>query len=98
MFDLSPGAILSAVIIFGLSGSHVYLWNRKRSWRKLVGKLLLSSAGLIFSIVPFALWQAYKKRPEPVYHQYVYPLALVVPWAYGLSVEVCIHSLPSFIP
>jgi hypothetical protein len=55
----------------------------------------LSSVGLMLSILSFSFWQKCKKQPQPAY-LYVYLSTLVVPWVYGLIVEVYIHSFKHY--
>jgi len=84
--DLSYAGIPSAVAIFGLHQALLYQWNRKRGMVK-VG---FSFVGVRLSTVPFATWQKSKKTSQPAYeHEYAYLAALVVPWVYGLIIEVC---------
>jgi hypothetical protein len=42
-------------------------------------------------MVPFAFWQICKKQPQSVF-QLAYLLVMMVPWAFGPTIDICIHS------
>jgi len=99
--DLSPASLVCAFAICVFSFWHIYLWSKEHDKFRLVLVLTrsvvawLSLVGLITSIVAFAFWQKCKKQPQCAC-QYEYLSVLVVPWVYGLIVEVCIHSFGQY--
>jgi hypothetical protein len=91
--DLSPVSIVCAWIIYGLSLAHIYHFGKKNGiWLDLIHSVVawMSLVGPVLSTIPFVFWQALKKQPQ---QQNAYFFVLVMPWVYGLCVEVGIHFL-----
>jgi hypothetical protein len=52
---------------------------------------MVVSCGLVLSKVLFAFWQICKKQTQSMF-QLAYLLVMMVPWAIGPNLDICIHS------
>ncbi|KAL5408561.1 hypothetical protein PMIN04_011376 [Paraphaeosphaeria minitans] len=83
--DLSPGALVCAVLVFIFSSAHIYLWHHSHNRLWVSVGLISSIVGLTLSSMFFSIWRHSKKQPGSA-SRYAYLAALVIPAVFGLCV------------